>query len=103
MIGIKPNTWNDGSVKVPSDYKALKDYILVAFTKDDTVPKEEIKFNIGKNAPNGEIIISAGICSSKENDIWLFEKVNPIVNISSCTTRQLGIKIVKWMWVDPNA
>ena len=103
MTGIKPNVWNDGSIKVPRDYEALKDFILVAFTKDDTVPKEEIKFNIGKNASNGKIVITPGICSNKENNIWMLDGLSPMVNISNCTTRQLGIKIVKWMWADPNA
>lgn len=101
MEGIKPNVWNDGSIKVLRDYHALKDFILVAFTKDDTVPKEEIKFNIGKNAPNGKIVITPRICNNRENNIWMLDGLSPMVNISNCTTRQLGIKIVKWMWADP--
>ena len=48
MTGIKPNTWNDSSVMLPKDYNPLKDFIIIAFTRDDTIPESKLMFDFRK-------------------------------------------------------
>lgn len=101
MENITPNKWYDGSVKLPSDYNGDKDYILVAFTRDDTVPKEELRYNIGKDIRPGRIIMTKGICCKIKSDVWMLDGIRPEVNLLGNSLRQMGIKLVKWMWVNP--
>lgn len=101
MEGIKPNVWNDGSVNLPKDYNPLKDFIIIAFTRDDTVPESEIKFNIRKSLKSGEIHLTMAIKSNRETNRWLLECLRVDANLFVDNISQLGIKIVKWMWADP--
>ena len=101
MEGIKPNTWYDSSVKLPKDYNGFKDFIIIAFTRDDTVPESEIKFDFRKKIKKGEILVSRAIYSNPETNKWLIESLNFKTNFLIDSISQLGIKIVKWMWADP--
>ena len=101
MIGVKPNVWYDSSVMIPKDYNGFKDFIIIAFTRDDTVPESEIKFDFRKKIKKGEILVSRAIYSNRETNKWLIESFNFKVNILIDSISQLGIKIVKWMWADP--
>ena len=101
MTGVKPNVWYDSSVMLPKDYNALKDYIIIAFTRDDTIPESEIKVNIRKNLKSGEIHLTRAINSNRETNRWLLECLRAEALLSVDNISQLGIKIVKWMWANP--
>jgi hypothetical protein len=99
MTGIKPNTWNDSSVMLPEDYNDLKDFIVIAYTRDDTVPGNEIIFNLRKKLKEGQIYLTRAINSNRETNKWHLECVGPNINLLIDNISQLGVKVVKWMWV----
>lgn len=99
MTGAKPNTWNDSSVMLPKDYDGFKDFIVIAYARDDTVPENEIRFNLRKKLKEGQMCLTRAINSNRETNKWLLECLRPEINLLIDDISQLGVKVVKWMWV----